>query len=102
SHVMDLIDRSLATATRRTVAVLCCDLDRFKIVNDSLGHTAGDALLFAVAGRLREAIGDSGKLGRFGGDVFIVLLDDVRDPADAVARANALSRTLDQPVTIAD
>ncbi|MEN3272736.1 MAG: hypothetical protein V7636_1497 [Actinomycetota bacterium] len=100
SHLTDLIDRSLAMS--RPIAVLCCDLDRFKVVNDSLGHTAGDALLFAVAGRLRDALDGTGTLGRFGADVFFVLLDDVRDPGDAVARANVLSRALDQPVTIGD
>ena len=101
SHLIDLIDRSLSTASGRTVAVLCCDLDRFKVVNDSLGHTAGDALLFAVARRLRDAVGGTGTLGRFGGDVFVVV-DEVRDSADAMVRAGALARALDAPFTIGD
>jgi diguanylate cyclase (GGDEF)-like protein/PAS domain S-box-containing protein len=102
SHLIELIDRALVTSRDRPVAVLCIDLDRFKVVNDSLGHTAGDALLFAVAGRLRDRIGSTGSLGRFGGDVFVVLLHDVRDPADAMARADVLSRALDEPVTIGE
>jgi diguanylate cyclase (GGDEF)-like protein/PAS domain S-box-containing protein len=102
SHLIDILDRALVTPGGQPAAALCCGLDRFKVVNDSLGHTAGDALLFAVAGRLREAIGDTGTVGRFGGDVFVAVLDHVRDPADAMARADRLSRALDEPVTIGD
>ncbi|MEN1957874.1 sensor domain-containing protein [Luteimonas changyuni] len=57
------------------VAVLYIDLDRFKLVNDVLGHAAGDILLAAAAGRLRAAVGDQGLIARFGGDEFLVACD---------------------------
>ncbi|NLA68353.1 MAG: EAL domain-containing protein [Gammaproteobacteria bacterium] len=59
----------------RAIAVLYIDLDRFKLVNDVLGHAAGDSLLTAAAGRLRRAVGDEGLIARFGGDEFLVACD---------------------------
>ena len=73
-----------------TVAYI--DLDRFKLVNDLLGHSAGDHLLVNVARRLERAIGDTGLLARFGGDEFLVLAELGDDPAAADALAERITK----------
>jgi diguanylate cyclase (GGDEF)-like protein len=70
---------------RTNIAVLFIDLDHFKIVNDSLGHGAGDKLLVEIGERLREAIRPSDTIARFGGDEFVVLCEGITDARDAVA-----------------
>ena len=90
-------------------AVLFIDLDRFKVVNDSLGHLAGDALLVQVAGRLRSAVdrirppggAEPHMLARFAGDEFTVLLDGIGAEADATAEAERLLAALQAPFLIA-
>ncbi len=82
----------------RHVAVLFIDLDGFKPVNDRHGHAAGDAVLVAVAARLRESTRDSDLIARLGGDEFAVLLD-VRDHEEVTAVANRILHALEQPVT---
>jgi diguanylate cyclase (GGDEF)-like protein/PAS domain S-box-containing protein len=78
-----------ARRRRRAVALLFVDLDNFKLVNDSLGHAAGDRLLRRIAGRLRGVEGQDGMLARHGGDEFLVLLDDLGEDAEAAARGVA-------------
>ena len=84
-----------------TVAVLFCDLDDFKFVNDGLGHGTGDRLLVDVAARLRAAAGPSDPVARMGGDEFAVLCREVEDEADALARAQALRLSLEAPFDLA-
>ena len=79
------------------LAVLFLDLDRFKLVNDSLGHAAGDELLIAVAERLREAVRRGDLVARFGGDEFVVLCEDVEGRTEAAAIAERISRCLVRP-----
>ncbi len=86
-----------ATARQERVALLFIDLDRFKDINDSLGHRLGDSLLQDVAGRLRGALGPSDTLVRQGGDEFIVLLTAIADGAAAEARARDFLERLNQP-----
>jgi diguanylate cyclase (GGDEF)-like protein len=100
-----LLDR-LGTALRRmsrhdqSVAVLFLDLDRFKIVNDSLGHAAGDELLLAVAARLLSAVRPGDTVARFAGDEFVVVCEDVVDIAHVRTIAKRLESTLEAPFAI--
>ena len=88
--------------TGRGVAVLFIDLDRFKVVNDSLGHHAGDRLLIAVTERLRKAVRRHEMPARFGGDEFVLVCEDVDDPQDAVAVAERLLKALALPFDFQD
>jgi len=98
----DRLAQALAAAHRRKspLAVIYLDLDRFKPVNDTLGHETGDALLAAVAGRLRSAIRASDTVARMGGDEFTVLLVDVQERGYASRVAENLARSLEAPFTL--
>ncbi|QDF98771.1 two-component system response regulator [Azoarcus sp. DD4] len=100
--VLSRLEHALEGAQRRglRVAVMFLDLDRFKTVNDSLGHAAGDELLRAVAGRLRGALREEDTLGRLGGDEFMVLLEHVEAPADAAVVARHLVDALGAPFVL--
>lgn len=80
-----------------TLAVIFLDLDRFKVVNDGLGHAMGDQLLVAVAERLRACVGPEESVARFGGDEFTVLLPRVADPATACRVAERAMEALQAP-----
>jgi len=82
------------------VAVLLLDIDRFKVVNDSLGHTAGDHLLRAVAMRLAEALDPDHTMARLGGDELVVLARDVTSIDTAVSIARQQLKVLDDPFTV--
>ena len=81
-------------------AVLFLDLDRFKVVNDSLGHHVGDELLVAVARRLQESVRAGDTVARFGGDEFAILLRDLEDTADATAIATRVADAVAAPVNL--
>ncbi len=83
-------------------AVLFIDLDHFKFVNDSTGHEAGDRLLVAVAERLRVYVRDVDTVARLGGDEFVVLLDDLRQPREALEITERLMRAIRAPVRIGE
>ncbi len=102
--LFDDIDRGLhATgATASTTAVLLIDLDRFKIVNDSLGHDVGDTLLKVAAQRLAGTVRGGDLVGRIGGDEFVVVMQELAEPAEAVRAAwrvvEAFRRPFSTPV----
>ena len=91
------------TRSRRSglkVGVLFLDLDRFKVVNDSLGHAAGDLLLVEVASRLRSAVRPSDTAGRLGGDEFAVICEDLHDADDILRVAARVLTALETPVEL--
>jgi diguanylate cyclase (GGDEF)-like protein len=100
SLFVDRVDHALAGRERsqRLVAVLFCDLDDFKAINDSLGHSVGDQVLIAVADRLRGCVRATDTPGRLGGDEFAILLEDLAGPRDADATADRIRRALQRPV----
>ena len=99
----DRVDHALIRVGRhRTrVAVLFIDLDNFKTVNDSLGHTIGDQLLVAVTARLESTLRQADTAARMGGDEFAVLLEDLDDPAKATEIAEKVIASLRKPFSIA-
>ncbi len=90
------LDRAVARAKRHghLMAVLCLDLDRFKNVNDTLGHATGDALLAEVSARLRESVRESDLVGRLGGDEFAIVAEDLDAPEDAMRLARRICTAL--------
>src|SRR5208283_4349399 len=80
----DRLTQAVAHADRdgRSFALMVCDLDRFKTVNDSLGHHAGDELLQEVARRLTALVRTVDTVARFGGDEFVLLVTSIHDPED--------------------
>jgi diguanylate cyclase (GGDEF)-like protein len=97
-----LLHHAIENAYRhqRQLAVLFVDLDRFKIINDSLGHDAGDILLVAIAGRLRETLRANDVVARLGGDEFVVILEDVAERHDIEAIAQTLLTAVSQPLLL--
>ncbi|MEA3075851.1 MAG: hypothetical protein QOF60_759 [Actinomycetota bacterium] len=96
------LDARLALAEAGPVAVLLLDLDRFKDVNDTLGHPYGDALLREVGDRLRTALREGDMIARLGGDEFAVLLPDVRSADAAVHVARGIIAVLERPFHMPD
>ena len=94
--------RALARARRRgsKVAVLFVDLDDFKLVNDSLGHQEGNAVLRVVAERLRKSLRETDVPARFGGDEFVVLLEDLKDASEALKVAARFQDRLRLPFEV--
>ena len=99
SHLLGLACEA-ARRDRRRFAVLFVDLDRFKIINDTLGHEAGDATLRTAAARLRGTVRASDVVARLGGDEFVVLLQDVGDAAVAGKIAGNVLKALIEPMDI--
>lgn len=99
----DRVNRSLWRARRREeyrFAVVLLDLDRVKLINDSLGHLAGDRLLVAIARRITQCLRAADSAARIGGDAFAVLLDDLGDPSDAIRAVSRLQQAIHDPISI--
>jgi diguanylate cyclase (GGDEF)-like protein/PAS domain S-box-containing protein len=103
ARFMENLSAALARARRRgtQVAVLLLDLDRFKNVNDSLGHASGDQLLAGVAERLRASLRTEDTAARLAGDEFVILIEDVGGPEDAARLAERIAASLGRPFSIA-
>jgi len=99
---VDSLGESLSKAaiSGSPVGILFLDLDHFKLINDSLGHHAGDALLRAVAPRLRSHLRPGDVVARFGGDEFGILIDRLADEAEAMAIADRVAAAFAQPFAI--
>ena len=99
---MESLERAIAKARRRSTrfSVLFIDLDRFKEVNDTMGHHAGDTLLQAVAQRLGTAVRQSDLVARLGGDEFVILIEEHGGPEEVMIVAQKALAMLQRPVTI--
>jgi len=104
SLLNDHLDMAIAIAKRSQtqLAILFLDLDRFKIVNDSLGHHAGDSLLQIVSGRLNECVRETDTVARLGGDEFVILLSSIREPNDAARVAQKVIDTIGLPFILGE
>jgi diguanylate cyclase (GGDEF)-like protein len=99
---MDRLSHALTRTERRgeQLAVLFLDLDRFKVVNDSLGHSVGDQLLVGVSQRLAACLRPEDTIARLGGDEFAILLEDVKDDRAPTSVADRLTTELQQPFKV--
>ena len=98
----DMLRRAIDAAERyqRRFALLFIDLDRFKVINDSLGHDAGDMLLVEIGGRLRRALRSSDVVARLGGDEFVVILEEAAERPEVERVAGELLSVLSQPLQL--
>jgi diguanylate cyclase (GGDEF)-like protein/PAS domain S-box-containing protein len=98
----DRLAQSLSRSRRssRSVAVMFVDLDHFKTINDTLGHTAGDELLLEMSKRLRDCVRDDDTVARLGGDEFTIILSELRHPEDAAQVAQKILDTVQIPLSI--
>ena len=98
------VQQAIAAAERQGTngAVLFLDLDRFKTINDSLGHPAGDEVLIEVAARLKNCLRASDTIARLGGDEFVVMIEDCRNPRDLAVVAQKLIDMIAQPFALSN
>jgi diguanylate cyclase (GGDEF)-like protein/PAS domain S-box-containing protein len=100
--LLDRLAHALAGHNRRdtTVAVLFFDVDHFNLVNDSLGHEAGDALLAVIGHRVQGAVRAGDTVGRLGGDEFVIVLENISTQAGAESIARAITGAVQSPITV--
>lgn len=100
----DRLNNSLIQAQRsgKSMALLFLDLDRFKMINDTLGHSTGDELLIGVAKQLATCVRKSDTVARLGGDEFTLILNETNQPADAAQVAEKIIALFSQPIRLAD
>jgi len=102
--LVERLDHALRRSAmdRKTHALIFVDVDRFKSINDSLGHVTGDEFLVAIGNRMKGVVRSHDLLARFGGDEFVVLLEDVADVDVAVAAARRICAAVEQPMVLPD
>jgi diguanylate cyclase (GGDEF)-like protein/PAS domain S-box-containing protein len=100
--LLDRLTQALARSQRRLslIGVMFLDLDRFKVVNDTLGHDAGDQILVEVAVRIKDVLRRGDTAARLGGDEFVLLCEDLSDEAEGVEIARRVSQVLALPFTV--
>jgi Amt family ammonium transporter len=98
---LDRLGRALSAPRSGTlrVAALVIDLDQFKLINDSFGHSQGDHVLLTLAGRLQRVVRPLDTLARLGGDEFVLLVEQPSEPADVIAVAERLRAAINEPVS---
>lgn len=97
---LERVRREAAVEGGRLFGLLFLDLDRFKLVNDSLGHVVGDQLLVKIAEQLRECVRPGDIICRLGGDEFALLVDDLKDAEDATRLARRIQQKLEEPLRV--
>jgi len=102
--LVERLDQALGRSAldRKTHALIFVDVDRFKSINDSLGHVTGDEFLVAIGVRMKGVVRGHDLLARFGGDEFVVLLEDVAGVDEAVAAARRICAAVEQPMVLSD
>ena len=103
SVFLDLLNHAIACKKRKPAmqfGLLFLDLDRFKVVNDSLGHHAGDELLKIVSQELKHIVREKDTVARLGGDEFVILIEDLTDTLEAFNVANRITALLNDPIII--
>ena len=102
--LVERLDQALRRSVldRKTHALIFVDVDRFKSINDSLGHVTGDGFLVAIGARLKAGVRSNDLLARFGGDEFVVLLEDVTGVDVAVTAARRICAAVQQPIVLTD
>ncbi|MDA8094982.1 MAG: PAS domain S-box protein [Betaproteobacteria bacterium] len=98
------LEQAMSRADRhqQKVALMFIDLDRFKLINDAMGHAAGDALLQTIAARLRACVRKEDTVARLGGDEFTVIVEEIRDGEDAASLADKIILAAAEPLTLDD
>lgn len=101
-YLQELLIKIMATAKRykQVFAIMFLDLDKFKQINDTLGHDAGDELLKEITFRLNKITRSNEIIARTGGDEFIIVLTDIPSPQDAAIVADRILKIINQPLTI--
>lgn len=102
--LFDRLNHAINQARRygHVISVMFIDLDRFKFINDTMGHEAGDVLLKTVANRIRQSIRESDTVARLGGDEFIAIITNLDEPLSSATVANKIVENLSAPVKISD
>lgn len=101
-HFTQSLDAAVARLPHLPFAVLACDLDRFKAVNDTFGHAGGDTVIRTVADRLAQAVGSAGLVGRTGGDEFVILLTGFTDRPRLTVLTHQIIAAVLAPITLED